>query len=68
MIHELIWNSGWNNIDRRNINNSEKPCPSATLSITNPSLGMKQGLNSDKLKTNHLSHGMASSAHLALLE
>jgi hypothetical protein len=71
MIHKSIWNSGWNENDRRKVNNSEKPCPSATLSTTNPiltDLGMKLGFHSEKLKTNHLSHGMASSAHLALLE
>jgi hypothetical protein len=71
MIYELIRNSGRNDIDRRKIKDSEKPCPSATLSTTNSiwtDLGVKQGFHSENLKTNHLSHGMASSANLALLE
>jgi hypothetical protein len=43
--------------------NSEKNCPSATLSATNPTeidSGANPGLHSERPATNRLSHGTAS--------
>jgi hypothetical protein len=50
----------WNEIDRKNRSTWGKPCPSATLSTTNPTWtdpGSKQGLRCERPATNRLSHG-----------
>jgi hypothetical protein len=50
------------NIDREKSNESEKTCPSATLSITNPTwtdLGTNPGLHGQKPATNSLSYDPA---------
>jgi hypothetical protein len=52
----------WNDIDRGQTKNSEKACPSATLSTTNPAWidpGANPGLRGERLATNDLSHGTA---------
>jgi hypothetical protein len=43
-----------------------KTCPSATLSITNPTwivLGVNPGLRGERLAPNHLSHGTTRKYH-----
>jgi hypothetical protein len=53
----------WNDIDRGNPKNLEKTCPSATLSITNPTWtepGANPGLRGKTPATNRLSHGTAN--------
>jgi hypothetical protein len=50
-------------IDRGKLKNSEKTCPSATLSTTNPTWidpGANPGLRSERPVTNDLSHGTAT--------
>jgi hypothetical protein len=51
--------------------NSEKPCPSATLFTTNPTLtdlGTNPGLCGERPVTNCLNHGTASYACKSLCE
>jgi hypothetical protein len=50
-------------IDKGKPKNSEKTCPSATLSTTNPTWidpGVNRGLCGERPATNDLSHGMAA--------
>jgi hypothetical protein len=61
----------WNDIDRENGRTRRKPCPSATLSTTNPTWtdpGMNPGLHGENLVTNHLSHGTALKQELTHLQ
>jgi hypothetical protein len=48
----------WNYIGRGKPKNSEKTCPSATLSTTNPTM-IDPGLRGDMPATNHLRHATA---------
>jgi hypothetical protein len=53
----------WNDIDRGKPKKSEKTCPSATLSATNPTWidpGPNPGLRGERPATNDLNHGTAS--------
>jgi hypothetical protein len=57
-----IWSSQWNENSQGKPKYSEKTCPSATLSTTNPTwpdLGWNLGHRSGKLATNRLSYGIA---------
>jgi hypothetical protein len=64
-IPQIIYEFGeplWNDIDRGNPKNSEKGCPNATLSTTNPARinqGANPGLFSERLAINLLSQGTA---------
>jgi hypothetical protein len=52
----------WNEIDRGKPTTRRKTCPSATLSITNPTWtdpGSNSGLRGERPATNRLSHGTA---------
>jgi hypothetical protein len=52
----------WNKIDRGKPITRRKPCPSATLSTTNPTWtdpGSNPGFHSGRPATNRLSHGTA---------
>jgi hypothetical protein len=52
-------------------NRSEKTCPNATLSTTNPTWtdpGSNPGLRGERLATNHLSHGTANLKGLTILQ
>jgi hypothetical protein len=65
-IPQIIYEYGeprWNNIDRGTLKNSEKTCPSATLSTKKLvwiDLGANLGLHGQWLATNCLNHGMAT--------
>jgi hypothetical protein len=64
MSDYIIWGTKqqWNDTDRVEPKDSEKTCPIATLSTTNPTwtdLGMNPGIQNEKLMTNCLSYGMA---------
>jgi hypothetical protein len=53
----------WNEIDRGKLKYSEKKCPSATLSTTNPTWtdpGSNPGLRGERPETSRLSHGTAA--------
>jgi hypothetical protein len=57
-----VWNIWWNENWQGKLKYSEKTCPSATLSTTNPTwpdLGLNLGCCSGKLATNCLSYGLA---------
>jgi hypothetical protein len=62
-IPQMIYEYGqrwWNDTDRGKPKNSEKTCPSATLSTTNVTRtdpGANPGLRGEKPETNCLSHG-----------
>jgi hypothetical protein len=52
----------WNDINRGKPKDSEKSCPSATLSTTSPTwtaLSTNQGLRDEKPATNRMSYGTA---------
>jgi hypothetical protein len=52
----------WSDTDRATLKNLRKACPSATMSITNPTgidPGANLGLSGETLTTNHMVHGMA---------
>jgi hypothetical protein len=60
-IAQIIYEYGepwWNYTYRSRLKNSEKTCPSATLSTTNLSW-TDLGLCGERLATNHLNYGMA---------
>jgi hypothetical protein len=57
-----MWSSRWNENWEVKLKYSEKTCPSATLSTTNPTwpdLGSNPGCHGGKPATNHLSYGTA---------
>jgi hypothetical protein len=57
-----VWSGGWNENWQGKPKYSEKTCPSATLSTTNPTwpdLGSNPGRRGGKLATNRLSYGAA---------
>jgi hypothetical protein len=57
-----LWSSWWNENWQGKPKDSEKPCPSATLSTTNPTwpdLGSNPGHRGGKPATNRLSYGTA---------
>jgi hypothetical protein len=59
---EQSWNQNW----QGKLKYSEKICPSATFSTTNPAcpdLGSNLGHHGGKLATNRLSYGMAKLYH-----
>jgi hypothetical protein len=61
-----VWSSWWNENWQGKPKHSEKTCPSATLSTTNPTwpdLGSNPGRCGGKLATNRLSYGTASHYH-----
>jgi hypothetical protein len=68
-IPQVIYKSEqprWNDTDSGNHNNSEKTCPIATLSTTNPTVkdaDAYPGLRCERPATNRLSHGTANIQH-----
>jgi hypothetical protein len=61
----LVMEHRWNEIDRGKPKNSEKTCPSATLSTTNPTWtdpGSSPGLHGGRPAANSLSHGKGQNA------
>jgi hypothetical protein len=64
-----LWRNWWNEDWQRKPKYSEKTCPSATLSITNPTWldpGLNPGRRGGKPATNRLSNGAASIGHMLL--
>jgi hypothetical protein len=62
MIYEYRERQSKDDTDRRNGRTRRKPCPSATLSTTNPTWtdqGANPGLRGERPATNHLSHATA---------
>jgi hypothetical protein len=60
--HSCLWSSWWNEDWQGKPKYSEKTCPSATLSATNPTwpdLGSNPGRRGGKPATNRLSYGTA---------
>jgi hypothetical protein len=58
-----FWSNWWNEIWQGKPKYSEKTCPSATLSTTNPTWydsGSNRGRRGGKPATNHLSYGAAT--------
>jgi hypothetical protein len=56
----------WNDTGREKPNNLEKNCPNVTSFTTNPSQpnpGANQGIRSDRLTTNCMSHDMAKATN-----
>jgi hypothetical protein len=65
-----LWSSRWNEDWQGTLKYSEKTCPSATLSTTNPTwpdLGSNPGRSGEKPATNHLSYGTAHLFHTGFL-
>jgi hypothetical protein len=63
-VWNILWNGNWQGKSKY----SEKTCPSATLSTTNPTwpdLGLNPGRRGGKPATNRLSYGTASPASLS---
>jgi hypothetical protein len=59
---------GWNDIDMLESKNSERTCPNATLSTTNPTWitpGANPGLRNKRQATNRLSYGTAFDAGMS---
>jgi hypothetical protein len=66
-----VWTSRWNENCKGKPKYSEKICPSATLSTTNPTspdVGLNPGNRSGKSTNNRLSYSMASRKSLTLHE
>jgi hypothetical protein len=65
-IIDDVWSSRWNENWQGKPKYSEKTCPTATLSTTNPpwpDLGSNPGRRGEKQTTNHLSYGTPSPPH-----